>query len=226
MITNFRHVISIFVVVTICLSATCLYGQEPEDISPAEIAAKVGDHNIRVRTVMRFLNKNVGNQEQSFPDEDLIKAHALEHLVRRAIVRDFLVNKKRWAGENAIRLDIEQFEAQLKRADLTLADHLKKNNISREQFEFETGWRLSWETYLNRVLSDKVLNDYFERNRIKFDGTTMKVAHLLLNDESMSDQECREKLQQIKTRLTSNHWNGASWSPNILKPPPKTQRAR
>ncbi len=187
--------------VVILAGLTC--SQNPNQESANVVVANIGDHKIYQKTVERFIDQNLGERNRSIIGTNLIKAQALEHLVRRAIVRDFLVKKGYWVGENAVRLDIESFESQLKRADVSLEDHLREKKTTIEQFEFETGWKLSWDSYLNRVLTEKVLANYFERNRTKFDGTQIKVAQVLVKHGSDTDEACVKKLKGILEQLAA-----------------------
>ena len=166
-----------------------------------EVAARVGNHVITAHTVDRFVNLKLSKQELPKDQRAILRAHSLEHLVRRAVVYHYLLAKGRWAEPTAVKFDIEQFEQQLARAEVTLQQHLDKKNIDRKQFEFETAWKLSWKNYLTKTLTDANLAKYFDSQRRKFDGTQLKVAHLLIKDPS---EAARQKLVQIRKQLDEN----------------------
>jgi parvulin-like peptidyl-prolyl isomerase len=180
--------------------------QPPVESESAAVAAQVGDHAIYESTVLRFLETRFPKLTFQEPALSAIRAHALEHLVHRAIIYQYLVATGQWVDQAAIQLDIETYEKQLQRADITLAQHLAEKKISREQFEFETGWRLSWKKYLDKSLTEANLAAYFAAHRRQFDGTELKVAQLLLKDDS---EDARRELNRIYEQLQDNpgDWN-------------------
>lgn len=175
--------------------------QSPPQSEAGPIAAQVGNHAIYESTVRRFVEFRFPKREFQEPTLSVILANALEHLVDRAIIYQYLVATGQWADPSAIRLDIETFEKQLQRADMTLDQHLAEKNISREQFEFETGWRLSWRKYLDKTLTESNLAGYFAAHRRQFDGTELKVAHLFIKDDS---EDTLRELNEIHERLQAN----------------------
>ncbi len=179
------------IVLTVGWLASACHGQTSQASETGAIAAQVGSHSILESTVRRFVSTRFPNRNFEEPALSAIQAHALEHLVHRAIIYQYLVTTGQWVDPSAIRLDMEEFEKQLQRADLTLEKHLAEKKISREQFEFETGWRLSWRKYLDKTLTETNLAGYFAEHRREFDGTQLKVAHLLFKEDS---EDARVKL--------------------------------
>lgn len=204
-----RWKILVIAFVTTLAGSTIGLGQEPDkepEQNSAVIAATVGETRISVQSVSRFVDKLFAQKKLSEKAASVARQHALQHLVDRAIVRHYLISNQRWVDESVVRLEIEKLESDLARADVTLSTHLEKEKISREQFVYELEWRLSWEKYLDKVLTDKRLDQYFESKRREFDGTELKVAHLLIKDDS---DNAHEQLIEIRNRLTAdpNLWN-------------------
>ena len=77
---------------------------------------------------------------------------------------------------------------RLREVEQTLPDYLAEQELTQLELEYEFRWRIAWKTYLKKHLTDDRLTQYFQKYQRKFDGTTMKVAHLLLprsdSDES------------------------------------------
>ena len=65
---------------------------------------------------------------------------------------------------------------------------MKEEGITRADFEFEMAWRISWQQFLKRTLTEEKLNNYYRNNRRQFDGTQLKVSHLLIKDAGALDK--------------------------------------
>ena len=87
-----------------------------------------------------------------------------------------------------------------------MAQHLKDNQTSLAQFQFDTGWRISWARYLETRLTDANLQKYFDSKRREFDGTQLKVAHLLLKDAS---EDSVKRMKEIQKQIVESpgDWN-------------------
>ncbi len=165
--------------------APALLGQEvvaDGSIRADQVAAKVGDWSISVARVQRYLDSTIGHRKVPPSAMDRLRAEALEHLIRRQVVLDF-INEGYRAGESEIRSEISIMETDLAKVDQTIDDHLKKTSQSREEMENEIAWRIAWQRYLDAKLTDETLSRYFQNNRRIFDGTEMRVAHILFDDE-------------------------------------------
>ena len=200
---------------TLFHSAILFAQSEPPSQTPAsqipakpkgtEVAATVGNHDILVSTVQKFVEARVPQRNLSPERLRHVQAEALEHLVRRAVIADYLASKKKWAGDNEVRLELDKLEQQLKRAESSIEEHLKENEVTMAQLEFEAAWRMSWQKYLAATLTDQNLQTFYDSRRHEFDGSEMKVAHLLIKHGSTSSSDLSEIHASLKESPTK--WN-------------------
>lgn len=164
--------------------------QEEATADTQQVAATVNDQPISVSRVQRHLNRTIGNKSVPNAALDRLQAEALEHLVRRHIVHEFIADKH-GAGESEIRSEISILESKLAQVDQTIDDHLKKNGQTRDELEYEIAWKIAWQRFLDKKLSEKTLSNYFQRNRRIFDGTEMRVAHILFSNDGSPEQQLK-----------------------------------
>ena len=207
--------LALFHIALVHVAFCCAYATNPllslnaqEESADPKIAAFVNQTPITVASVEAFIKATFGERQFSSAAKKRIQIESLEHLIRRATIHDYLAGKKLWAGKSEVQLAVDQFEAQLARADISLAEHFKDKDTSLAQFKFETGWRISWARYLEKRLTDANLKKYFESKRYEFDGTKIKVAHLLLKSSS---PEAWKQINDFHVQLTEAPENWNEW---------------
>jgi parvulin-like peptidyl-prolyl isomerase len=101
-------------------------------------------------------------------------------------------------------LEVSRLKTQLGAQEKKLAEHLQAIGMSQEELRREIRWRQSWQRYLAAKITDENLQKYFEKYRREFDGTELKVAHLLLKvaaDDPQALQAAREKAAAIRAEI-------------------------
>ncbi len=174
-----------------------------EPSSAANIAARVNGKVIPLAELHATIHEALGAPEP--PDNqsakpatadlpaDLIAA-TLERAIDRRLVAD------RLARDDKLKLNADEQSAVVRR----FAASLTAQKSSVEQYKSERGWsdadlnafltwRTLWSRYLQRELTDTSLEEYFDAHRADFDGTQVRVSHLLLKLPENADQATREK---------------------------------
>lgn len=54
--------------------------------------------------------------------------------------------------------------------------------------EFRYNWQISWQRFLDQKLTDDSLGKWFDVNKRQFDGTELRVAHLLLKFDDSANE--------------------------------------
>ena len=145
-----------------------------------QIAATVEGNAIYVHEVEREVAKVTKNQEVAAGALKLLKAQALRQLVKRRLILLYLERKKLSASKEELALAIARVKEQLKSQNLTLEAYLKSAGLTHDEFSRVFSWQLGWQQYLDRYVTEENLESYFNRNRREFDGTQIRVAHILL----------------------------------------------
>ncbi len=165
---------------------------EFESIVAATVSdAAGGQYEITTGAARALLAHAVSTAVEASNNKALMNA-AVNQLVDRRLVYDFLNQSTKKIGEAEIRLELEQFALQLAKVEQTLEAYLTKRSLLKNELEFEIGWRLAWSRYLKDQLTDDLLAKFFEQNRCQFDGSKIKVAHLLVKPSSADLQRIRD----------------------------------
>lgn len=108
------------------------------------------------------------------------QAETLRQLVDQELAAAYLFQRRLAASEQDIDLEIARLQRHLDQQDQTLEAFLRQGGISEDELRREISWRLSWRRYLDRARTDETLSTFFEQHRRDFDGTELRVSHLLL----------------------------------------------
>lgn len=148
----------------------------PDD--DAEVA-RVNERTIRWGDVQRELEDL--RQRARWPDswDATLRSALLAALVDRWVVYEYLVER----NLAATPADVEQAMAELRRElearGRTLEDYCRQVRRSEEQLRALLLWSLSWQRYLEKFLTDENAEKFFNQRRRQFDGTRLRVAHIL-----------------------------------------------
>ena len=182
---------------TLTLLLLSTWGSASPGQDTDEVVAKVGQWEITQKRVDRHLKNTIGNRELAA--EQLAKARkvALDHLVSRQVVFEF-VKKSCPVPDSEVTSELSILETNLAKVDQKLEDHLKKTSLSLEELKQEIRWRVSWQTYLNKKITEEATGTYFKRNRRIFDGTEMRVAHLVIDKQDDAKQQTQKAAELQK----------------------------
>jgi peptidyl-prolyl cis-trans isomerase C len=136
----------------------------------------------------------------------LLKA-AREQVIDRRLVLAYLASTGQAASTQDIDFAQTQFEKDLKSQGLTLDSHLKEVGLTKDEFRQALAWKLSWQRYVQRHLTDENLQKYFERNRREFDGTELRVAQILFKLPAGADDAAvnaaRDKASKLRADIAA-----------------------
>jgi parvulin-like peptidyl-prolyl isomerase len=108
----------------------------------------------------------------------MLKA-ALDQVVDRRLVLAYLTKTGQAASSQDVDFALAQYDKDLKSQDLTLDQHLKQVGLTAADLRRSLAWKLSWQRYLDKQLTEANLEKYFDRYRREFDGTQLRVAQIL-----------------------------------------------
>lgn len=191
------------------------YAQSERDNQQSKnIAATVDGTAIYIadinRLVQRFPTKPQDEQHAAGQ-----QAVALEQLIHRRLVCVYLENQGMGATTGEIDLEQESLEIELEQRQIKLKDYLSQQGLSLDSLRQTWQWQIGWRKYLKRYMTEENLQRYFDQNKRNFDGTQLKVSHLLIKVEQDADQktwdETTKKVNEIRDEIVSGKktWNQA-----------------
>ena len=173
----------------------------PTDRAPGW-QATVGDWKIREERVLEFVDRRLGNRKVSDELLQTLRREALIHLVDRQVVLEYLKTTSHAAGKGQLALEQSALEDRLKAIGKSFEAYLGERKMTAAEWRNETFWRLSWRHFLEEALTPEALQAFFDQHRRQFDGTKMKVAHLLWQSDSQPpDQAMLDHARTIRQQI-------------------------
>lgn len=158
--------------------ATGALAQAP--VSQPQLVATIDGEPVLASEAIREYEQAYGKLKVSDDEKPRLLARAVEQVIDRRLAMRRLVQ----LGEAASQADVDQtfsrLERQLAAQDIKPAEHYRRIGMTPDEVRRNLLWTLSWQRYLAKQLTDENLARYFERHRRHYDGTQLKVAHILL----------------------------------------------
>ena len=150
------------------------------DKAPPVLAAKVDGKPIYVQQVERQLESVLRGRPADTAGRPLLQAVALEQLIRRQLILIWLTRSGQAASARDVDFEIKRLERSLERQGTSLVDYCRRQRLNDEQLRESLLWQLSWQRFLDRYLTAENLQRYFEQHRREWDGSRLRLAHILL----------------------------------------------
>jgi parvulin-like peptidyl-prolyl isomerase len=167
----------------------------------AHVAARIGGQPVSTAEVDREFHRAYG--QHPLPGEARASAWqaARQQVIDRHLVMAYLARTGQAASESDIDLALAQLEKDLQSQMLTLADHLQSTSLTLAELRAALAWKISWNSYLKKHLTGGNLQKYFERHKREFDGTRLRVAHILWKLPAPADDAARAAAVQKATQV-------------------------
>ena len=167
-------------------------GQQPT------VVARVNDHEILAAEVELIV--------AALPPEQLSAARAAarrlaarEVAIRRALVLDYLARRSLAATDDEVQQRFQQWQQLLDAAD---EDPLAKGGWNEAAIRRHFAWQIGWSRYRDGQLGEENLQKFFDQRRRLFDGTRLRVAHLLLRPAAgESDEQPLQQARQLQQQI-------------------------
>ena len=164
----------------VCLllaAAGTTLGQAPE--SQPHVVATIDGEPVLAAEAIREYELALGKAKVTDDEKPLLLERALAQVIDRRLALRQLVQMGQAASQADVDLAVSRLEKQLATQNIKPAEHYERIGMTPDQVRQQLLWTLSWQQYLAGQLTDENLARYFERHRRDFDGTQLKVAHML-----------------------------------------------
>ncbi len=147
------------------------------------VAARVNDRVIRASEVERELRVALQGLDVTREAMPRLRVETLDKLIDRQLVLAYLDQHKLAATQADVDLAWHRLRDELKGRGRTMDDYMRQLGQTEDQLRESMRWTLSWKNYLDRFLTDANVEKYFQSHQREFDGTELRVAHVLLKVE-------------------------------------------
>lgn len=149
---------------------------------------------------------------QAFPEDRLdadlasrLRREILEQLIDQRLALIQLAESRFEASDDEVDLEINRIAERAERLGMSLADWLEKSGQSEPGLRFGVRWQISWKRYVEATVTDEVLQRYFESHQPRWDGTRLKVSHLVKRKSASTtateSENMRAELEQIRESI-------------------------
>jgi peptidyl-prolyl cis-trans isomerase C len=167
----------------------------------AEVAATVNDEPITVGAV----NELVGGVLQGRPINRAalaqIQAEVLAQLIDRALVLQMLDKSGKALPAATIDQAMTELKKQAKERQVDFDKMLAQRKLTEQQFRNQLIWQLNWGKYTQTELNDIALRAYFEGHKREYDGSEIRVSHILMRPDGSGGMKETEQLKQRLSKL-------------------------
>ncbi len=175
-------------------SAPTLTAPSVSDEKLKQVLATVNGENITRGEVYKLLSQYqvpVGKEEQTQVYKDAIDTLANIHLVNQ-----FLSRQNMPISEKMIDDEVAAVERQSKSNGSDLPTDMRMSGTSMAELRSQFANRLRWIEYMNKKATDAELQSFVAAHKDLFNGTRVKVSHILLRTEPTTAAPDKEKLRQ------------------------------
>ncbi|RMG39736.1 MAG: hypothetical protein D6725_04690 [Planctomycetota bacterium] len=148
---------------------------------------------------------------QGVAESELVEAETRDRLLReavdRALLREYLDDRRVPIPERETRLVLKTIEQRLQREGKSLEDVIGKVGLTREDAERIVGLQLRWAIAARRMIGEREIRAYWNAHRAELDGTRVRVRHIVVRVPAGGDdgrrrrEDARRLLQEVRRRI-------------------------
>lgn len=192
------------------------------------VVARVNDQPIYKADVDRALTGLTSGQQINPAQLPQFQAAMLAQLISQRLVFEFIKEKDLVATPQEIDEQIDQLSSRLKAQGNSLTQYMRQVGLSRAGLRNRVANEVSVKKLLDKYGPEETVQAYFKRHARQFDGTQLRVSHILLRPKASGNQaemnEVRAKAEQIKADIESGKITFADAAKQHSAAPSRTER--
>lgn len=167
--------------------------------SPREVVAKLNGQPIYAEETNTLI---VGQLSQAAQKPlAVMQAEALEQVINRRLLGMRIEQDNLTVTDSDIEAFIRNMRRALEARGATLEQLLQQQGVTEEQLREQAKGQALLTKFVDRYLPDSELRKYFEEHKRMFDGSEVRVSHILLRDAQNQSFMVQEKLRQDAAAL-------------------------
>jgi parvulin-like peptidyl-prolyl isomerase len=179
-------------------------------VDPKAIAARVNGQPVYETAVRRALDRMPESQRAEARPE------VINLLIDNVLVEQYLLQLQVVVDKKDVDKKIEEFRAELKKANKDFVKVLQDYNLSEAELREQITADLRWDKFISGLATEKALQDLFAGSREMFDGTMVRARHILItpppNDPS-ADAKIQVELRALRQQIEKEVADGIARLP-------------
>jgi parvulin-like peptidyl-prolyl isomerase len=147
------------------------------------VAVTVNGEQIYEGAIQRFLRRVPPDRQTE------ARPSVVDHLVDNVLVDQYIQQAGIKIEDKDIDKKIEEMKGEIKQQKLEYEKVLKEMDVTEAELRYHLAADLRWEKYANTVSTDKALTDLFTTQKEMFNGSMVRVRHILLSPDSRDPQK-------------------------------------
>ncbi len=214
--SRFVH-ITLAALLAMVVPGRCLAADDPapesplidsNEVSPDEVAATVNGEPVTLGAVNEAMKGVLQGRSLNPATLPLLQAEVLSQLIDRELLTQMLAKSGKAAPDTEITQAFDQVKRQAEEKKVDLAKSLADRGLTEEQFREQLAWQINWAKFLQTALTGSVMRKYFEAHKRHFDGTELRVSHILMRPDSAGSPAETERLTKMAEKLRGHIESG------------------
>lgn len=208
--TNVR--LAVLIVILSGWPPACCFA-EPADHPPRfqpverELAATVNGQPVYFDEIEGELISTLGNDHANLPAEtrQQVLGFVLQLLIDRELILEELRRRNLRIDDDELKTLFEAHAKEIERDGKSLQEVTSEQGLSQNSYRRRFEWNQNWAKFLAVTVTEETLKRVFEENRREFDGTKVRVSHILLRarEDGAGLAALVERAKYIKELLDS-----------------------
>jgi parvulin-like peptidyl-prolyl isomerase len=159
--------------------------------APADdaLAATVNGAPISVSEVQTGMERILRGRQVQPESLPLVEAEVLAQLIDRRLVETVIKRAGVTTSDAELEALTKQTRLQAEQQKIVWKDFLTERHLTDADFREQLSWQVIWEKFLHGRLADADIEAFFQKHHQEFDGTEVRVSHVLLRPQRSGDPQ-------------------------------------
>jgi parvulin-like peptidyl-prolyl isomerase len=166
--------------------------------APGGVAATVNGQEVPEAALQRQLARVPPNRLAE------VRKHHLETLIDNALIDQYLVQLKVAVEKKDVDAKLAEVYEEIKKQGQAVEKVFKELSLTEAELRTHLEAELRWEKFCAQQATEAELKKFFEGNREAFDGTQVRVRHILIAaaaGDAKAAEQAKVQLQLIKRQV-------------------------
>jgi parvulin-like peptidyl-prolyl isomerase len=182
--------------------ATQSLAARPNVAAEPQVAARVGDEPVYAAEVDDILSG--AKKDATGEDAVALRELALQQAINRRLAAQYLAREGYAVDEDETKALLADLKSKLEAQKLTFDEFLKRHRFNESMVRRRLQWDVMWAQFVQNNATDKALERFFDLHRREFDGTELRVSHILWPVKAGESDKLAAALKQaeeVRSRL-------------------------
>jgi peptidyl-prolyl cis-trans isomerase C len=158
----------------------CAAPSKPDKPAPETVVATLGKATVETCEVRQVVDKTPSGRAAEAEALAVLEAEALELVIDRRLATGELIKQGFSVGAQEKDELVADMKRRLTAQGRSLEEFLDDEGLTEAALRRQLVWNAVWNRYLENQLTDEVLESEFNAHPREFNGTELRVSHILL----------------------------------------------